>query len=108
MLQRIKNMKIGAKLYLMVSIALAGMILIGVMSILQMGRIERSSMQIAEEWLPSLTSSNSMRTALSNVRLNELGYVTAATPEVAQSSQGYVTKEISGMDQKISAYTAYI
>ena len=108
MLEKIKNMKIGVKLYLLVGVALAGMFLIGAMAILQMGRTERTAMQIAEEWLPGLTSSNEMRTSLSNVRLNELGYVTAASPEVAQNSQDYVTKEIGGMDQKISAYTSYI
>lgn len=107
MIKSIKNLKISLKLYLLVGVALAGMCLLTFMSIVLMGNISNTTKQIAEEWLPSFSISEGMNTAISNVRLNELEYVTAATPEIARTSAESITQEVNRMDSLISSYSSH-
>ena len=53
MMNWIRNLKIGKKLYLLVGIALAGMCALGLMSFVLMGRLSSATVQIAEKWMPS-------------------------------------------------------
>ena len=93
----IQNLKISVKLYILVGVALVGMLIIGGMSFFLMNRMNDRTTDISTSWLPSVDVAREMDTTLSNVRLNEQAYVTAVSDEVAEQSLQYVQKEKEDM-----------
>ena len=108
MIKRIKNLKISFKLYILVGVALIGMLIIGGISFYLMGRLNEKTSDISTSWLPSISTARDMSTRLSNVRLNELGYLTAISDEAAQSSLQYLEKEKQEMDALLTKYAELI
>ncbi|MEY8337259.1 methyl-accepting chemotaxis protein [Lachnospiraceae bacterium 62-35] len=108
MLNGIKNLKIGMKLYLLAGIATIGMFVIGFMSILLMGRLNGETLIIAEKWMPSLGLAEEMNTKLANIRLEELSYVTADAQELARMGSKAASGEVSNMDKNVSTYGNYV
>ncbi len=108
MIKRIKNLKISFKLYILVGVALIGMLIIGGISFYLMGRLNEKTSDISTSWLPSISTARDMSTRLSNVRLNELGYLTAISDEAAQSNLQYLEKEKQEMDALLTKYAELI
>lgn len=108
MIKRIKNLKISFKLYILVGVALIGMLIIGGISFYLMGRLNEKTSDISTSWLPSISTARDMSTRLSNIRLNELGYLTAISDDVAQSSLQYLEKEKQEMDALLAKYAELI
>ncbi len=104
MIKRIKNLKISLKLYILVGVALIGMLLIGGMSFILMGRLNEKTSDISTSWLPSISTARDMSGTISNIRLNELGYLTAISDETADSSLQYLEKEKGEMDDLLARY----
>ena len=73
----IRNLKISFKLYILVGVALIGMLIIGGMSFFLLNRMNDKTSDITSSWLPSVDVAREMDTTISNVRLNELAYLTA-------------------------------
>ena len=99
MIKRIKNLKISFKLYILVGVALIGMLIIGGISFFLMGRLNEKTDDISTSWLPSISTARNMSATLTNIRLNELGYLTAISDEVADSSLQYLEKEKEEMSE---------
>ena len=108
MIKRIRNLKISFKLYILVGVALIGMLIIGGMSFNLMGRLNEKTSDISTSWLPSVDTGRAMTAALSNIRLNELGYLTAISDEIEQLSLKYVESEKSKMDSLLTKYESLI
>lgn len=108
MTQRIKNLKIGAKLYLLVGVALVGMFAIGMISIMLMGSLNGETVIIAEKWMPSLGLAEEMSTDLSNVRLYETTYTTATTEEDKNRHSANLSEAVATVDSAISTYGGYV
>ncbi len=108
MIKRIRNLKISFKLYILVGIALIGMLIIGGMSFNLMGRLNEKTSDISTSWLPSVDTGRAMTAALSNIRLNELGYLTAISDEIEQLSLKYVESEKAKMDALLAKYESLI
>ena len=104
MIHYIQNLKIRLKLYILVGVALAGMLIIGGMSFSLMGRMNDMTSDISTSWLPSIDTARELTNTLSNIRLNELGYLTAISEEVEASSLQYLQKEKENMDTLLAAY----
>lgn len=100
----IQNLKISVKLYILVGVALVGMLIIGGMSFFLMNRMNDRTTDISTSWLPSVDVAREMDTTLSNVRLNEQAYVTANSDEVAEQSLQYVEKEKGDMESLLTRY----
>lgn len=100
----IQNLKISVKLYILVGVALVGMLIIGGMSFFLMNRMNDRTTDISTSWLPSVDVAREMDTTLSNVRLNEQAYVTAVSDEVAEQSLQYVQKEKEDMKSLLTRY----
>ena len=75
MIHYIKNLKIRLKLYILIGVALLGMLIISGMSFFLMGRMNDMTSDIATSWLPSVDVAREMSTTISNIRLNELEYL---------------------------------
>lgn len=104
----IQNLKISVKLYILVGVALLGMFIIGGMSFFLMTQMNDRTSDIASSWLPSVDTAREMNATLSNVRLNEKTYVTAATDEIAEQSLMYVEKETGDMESLFATYAGLI
>ena len=108
MIKRIRNLKISFKLYILVGVALIGMLIIGGMSFNLMGKLNEKTSDISTSWLPSVDTGRAMTAALSNIRLNELGYLTAISDEIEQLSLKYVESEKAKMDALLAKYESLI
>ena len=104
----IQNLKISQKLYILVGVALVGMLMIGGMSFNLMGRLNETSSDISTSWMPSIDTAREMDTTISNIRLNELGYLTATSSEGKESSLQYLQKEKEEMDNLLTMYSDMI
>ena len=108
MINYIRNLKIRLKLYILIGVALAGMLIIGGMSFFLMGRMNDMTSDISTSWLPSIDTARELTNTLSNIRLNELGYLTAVSDEVEASSLQYLQKEKEDMDALLVTYKGMI
>lgn len=108
MIKYIRNLKIRLKLYILIGVALLGMLIIGSMSFVLMGRLNEETTDISTSWLPSIDTAQNMAGTLSNIRLNELGYLTAISDEVKESSLQYLEKEKEEMTALLSKYESLI
>jgi methyl-accepting chemotaxis protein len=100
----IRNLKIRLKLYILIGVALIGMLVIGGMSFNLMGRMNDMTGDISTSWLPSINTARDLATTLSNIRLNELGYLTAISDDAEASSLQYLQKEKAEMDTLLTTY----
>ena len=105
MIHYIKNLKIRLKLYILIGVALLGMFIISGMSFFLMGRMNEMTSDITTSWLPSVDVARELSTTISNVRLNELGYLTAISDDVEESSLRYLQSEKADMDDLLSPTT---
>ncbi len=108
MIHYIQNLKIRLKLYILIGVALIGMFIIGGMSFYLMGRMNEMTDDISTSWLPSIDTARELTNTLSNIRLNELGYLTAISDEVEASSLQYLQKEKENMDTLLATYKGLI
>ncbi len=104
MINYIRNLKIRLKLYILIGIALMGMFIIGGMSFYLMGRMNDTTSDISTSWLPSIDTARDLTTTLSNIRLNELGYLTAISDDVEESSLKYLQGEKEDMNTLLATY----
>ena len=58
----IQNLKISQKLYVLVGVALVGMLMIGGMSFNLMGRLNETTSDISTSWMPSIDTARDMDT----------------------------------------------
>ncbi len=104
MVNYIRNLKIRLKLYVLIGVALLGLLIIGGMSFILMGRMNSMASDISTSWLPSINVARDMSTTISNIRLNELGYLTAISEEVKKSSLQYLQSEKEDMNTLLAEY----
>ena len=104
MIHHIKNLKIRLKLYILIGVALLGMLIISGLSFFLMGKMNDTANDIAESWLPSVDIARDLRATISNIRLNELGYLTAISNDVEESSLQYLQSEKSDMTALLATY----
>ena len=91
--EKIKNLKIRAKLYVLVGVALIGMLALGGVSFMLMGSLNGQTNIIAQKWMPSNTLADQMNTTVSNLRLYEVRYVTADGDSKMQTYSGKVSQQ---------------
>ena len=108
MINYLRNLRIRFKLYVLIGVALIGMFIISGMSFFLMGRMNDMTNDISTSWLPSIDTARELTNTFSNIRLNELGYLTAVSDEVEASSLQYLEKEKGNMDALLAAYKELI
>ena len=108
MIHYIKNLKIRLKLYILIGVALLGMLIISGMSFFLMGQMNDMTSDIATSWLPSVDVARELSATISNIRLNELGYLTAISDDIEESSLRYLQSEKADMDALLATYSGLI
>ncbi len=104
MIHYIRNLRIRFKLYILIGVALIGMFVISGMSFSLMGRMNDMTNDISTSWLPSINTARDLTATISNIRLNELGYLTAISEDVQASSLQYLQKEKEEMETLLATY----
>ncbi|MCI9473282.1 MAG: HAMP domain-containing protein, partial [Flavonifractor sp.] len=104
MIHYIKNLKIRLKLYILIGVALLGMLIISGMSFFLIGRMNDMTSDIATSWLPSVDVARELSATISNIRLNELEYLTADSDSKEETSLQYLQDGIETMDTLLAAY----
>ena len=104
MIHYIKNLKIRLKLYILIGVALLGMLIISGMSFFLMGRMNDMTSDIATSWLPSVDVARELSATISNIRLNELEYLTAGSDSKEAASLQYLQDGNEAMDALLAAY----
>ena len=104
MIHYIRNLRIRFKLYILIGVALIGMFVISGMSFSLMGRMNDMTNDISTSWLPSINTARDLTATISNIRLNELGYLTAISDDVQASSLQYLQKEKEEMETLLATY----
>ena len=69
----IRNLKIRAKLYLLAGLMLVGMLAVGVLSLLMIGRMNDETAEISDVWLNGVNESRMMNTIIAAVCHRNLG-----------------------------------
>ena len=108
MIDYIRNLKIRLKLYILIGIALLGMLIIGGMAFLLMRRMNDITSDISTSWLPSVDTARDLAATLSKIRVNELGYLTAVSDDVEASSLQYLQQEKAEMGSLLATYKGLI
>ncbi|MDE6957789.1 MAG: MCP four helix bundle domain-containing protein, partial [Lachnospiraceae bacterium] len=103
-MKTIKNLKIRQKLYVLIGIALLGLLIMESMSLFQMKNLNNATNIIAQSWMPNLSTARSMNTAMSNIRLNETVVSTASANQDISSNLGYLEKEVNNMETLLDTY----
>ena len=104
MIHYIKNLKIRLKLYILIGVALLGMLIISGMSFFLMGRMNDMTSDIATSWLPSVDVAREMSATISNIRLNELEYLSAGSDNKKEISLQYLQDGNETMNTLLAAY----
>ena len=104
MIHYIKNLKIRLKLYILIGVALLGMLIISGMSFFLMGQMNDMTSDIATSWLPSVDVARELSATISNIRLNELEYLTAGSDDKKEASLQYLQNGIDAMDALLTEY----
>lgn len=84
------------------------MLMIGGMSFSLMGKLNEKTSDISTSWLPSVDTARDMDTTISYIRLNELAYLTAVSPEKEESSLQYLESEKEEMNNLLAKYGGLI
>ena len=103
-MKTIKNLKIRQKLYVLIGIAVFGLLSVQSMSLFQMRNLNNVNHTIVENWLPSLSTARNMNTTMSNIRLNETVISTAEINEDISANIGYLEKEMDTMEGLLKSY----
>lgn len=104
MINCIRNLKIRLKLYILIGVALFGMLIIGGMSFFLMGRMNDMTSDISTSWLPSIDTARNLSDNLSAIRLNELEYITSLSDDAAESALQSLQGEKEEMDTLLATY----
>jgi methyl-accepting chemotaxis protein len=104
MITLIQNIRIRFKLYILIGVALLGMLIIGGMSFYLMGQMNEMTSDIATSWLPSIDTARELNTAISRIRMYELKHLTAASDEVEETSLQYIYSEMDNIDTLLATY----
>lgn len=104
MTEWIKNLKITKKLVLIVSVAMAGILAVGLSSWLLVVRMNSFTDEISTRWLAGVDKARDMDGLISDYRLNELRYVTAAKEEKRAEADRTMADLKTQVDSLISTY----
>ena len=104
MIHYIKNLKIRRKLHILIGVALLGMLIISGMSFFLMVQMNEMTSDIATSWLPSIDVARELSATISNIRLNELGYLTASSDDEKETSLQRLNTGIGSMDALLDTY----
>jgi methyl-accepting chemotaxis protein len=102
------DLKITAKLALSFGVLLAIMAAAGLVSVVQLSSVAAKTREIARNWLPCVEYLNEINTAKSDLRVTQLRYALATTPEEAATFEKLNQDSITTIEDKKRLYVPLI
>lgn len=99
-----RNIEIKSKLFLLACFMLAGMIVLGVVSLSFMGKINEGTTDISESWMPSVIASEELNTLTSDFRREEYKHIVAQDEETMQSAETKMENAGKQINETFSMY----
>ncbi len=99
-----RNIEIKSKLFLLACFMLAGMIVLGVVSLSFMGKINEGTTDISESWMPSVIASEELNTLTSDFRREEYKHIVAQDEETMQSAETKMENAGNRINETFSMY----
>jgi len=103
-----KNMRIATKLAFGFGLLLVLIGTLGSFALMQMGKVNEQSTELAENWLPSIVAIEEINTNSSDYRITELEHVLSETPEDMQRLEKKMNDILASMHKKEEAYSKLI
>jgi len=103
-MQVFKNLAVGTKILVVVSLVLGLMVFQGVFSIIQLSRVNHVASEIKDNWLPSIKVVGEIDRNLNEIRRIELANINARTDEEHQSFEKRTTAALEKAGKLNAAY----
>jgi methyl-accepting chemotaxis protein len=103
-----KNLQITAKLAVTCGVLLAITAAVGTVSVVQLGAVAARTREIARNWLPCVEYLSDINTAKSDIRVSQLRYAMATTPEEAAQFDKFIQDSIATVEGKKRLYVPLI
>lgn len=103
-----RNLKIGNKLGLGFATVLAVTVVLGVFSILQLSKVNKSTVDIATNWLPSARALGELRYEVSLVRRGEKDCILSSSRTEFETHEAQVNQSVSTVADYAKKYEATI
>lgn len=95
-----KNIKIRFKLLLLAGFLMAGLIAMGIVSLVFMGQINNGTTVVSENWMPSVIAAEDLNTLTSDYRIQEYRHILSedsATMQAAETEMSRISGEINAL-----------
>ncbi|MFJ9449112.1 methyl-accepting chemotaxis protein [Herbaspirillum sp. NPDC101397] len=102
------DLKIARKLILSFSVILLFVTALGGFALMQLGKVNEVSGEIANNWLPSIRTLADIKLSLSRVRSFELQYISALSPERAVEADKNANQQLGIVAEHQKLYTTQI
>lgn len=107
-IKSIRNVRIRTKLILLGVISVAGLVVMGVESVLTARRINQASTDITQAWLPSVIIAEELNTAISDHRIQENTHVLAEDSASMEEAEQHLLKMQKKIEDGFTEYSSYI
>ena len=104
----IKNMKIGSKLALLVSAVLAMLALVGIFSMLQLSRVNESTVDLATNTLPSIKALGNMERDMNEFRRYEFQHVLSTEKPDMDKWEASMAEALGNLKKNSAVYEPMI
>jgi len=107
-MQFFHNLKLSSKLLLSFGAILVLTALIGLLSILQLDRVNQTGTDLARQWLPATRTAMEVKYQLQRYRSQEQQHVLSATPEEAATYEQTMPKLWDGLQQNVELLNKFL
>ena len=107
-MQFFHNLKLSSKLLLSFGAILVLTALIGVLSIMQLDRVNQTGTDLARQWLPATRTAMDVKYQLQRYRSQEQQHVLSATPEEAATYEQTMPKLWEGLLQNVEQLNKFL
>ncbi|WP_291586678.1 methyl-accepting chemotaxis protein [Comamonas sp. UBA7528] len=107
-MQFFHNLKLSSKLLLSFGAILVLTALIGLLSIVQLDRVNQTGTDLARQWLPATRTAMEVKYQLQRYRSQEQQHVLSATPEEAATYEQTMPKLWDGLQQNVELLNKFL
>lgn len=108
MKKKIKNLKVKNKLKVLIGCLLAGIIIVVMVAGVALSMLKNRTMDIADEWMPSISMVSTMDTLTSDYRIAEYGHLTSNNETVMQTYEEKLEKIANEITETSAKYEALV
>lgn len=101
-------MKLSTKLFVLLAVLLAGIVIVGMFSLKRMAQINDKSSEISDNWLPSTVAVQSLNTMTSDFRIYEISHIYSEDPASLRENEQHLQSIRQQLDAGMKKYEKLI